>query len=67
MDIEMPGMNGIEGMRILKGVYPDVKVIIQTAFDDDDMIFRAMQDGAEGYNLKTETLQQITQAIDDVI
>ncbi len=67
MDIEMPGMNGIEGMRILKQVYPDVKVIIQTAFEDDEKIFKAMQAGAEGYILKTATIQQITQAIDDVM
>lgn len=67
MDIEMPGMNGIEGMRLLKQVYPEVKVIIQTAFEDDDKIFKAMQAGAEGYILKTATIQQITQAIDDVM
>jgi DNA-binding NarL/FixJ family response regulator len=67
MDIEMPGMNGIEGMYILKQVYPDVKVIIQTAFEDDEKIFNAMQAGAEGYILKTATIQQITQAIDDVM
>jgi DNA-binding NarL/FixJ family response regulator len=67
MDIEMPGMNGIEGMRLLKQVYPEVKVIIQTAFEDDEKIFAAMQSGAEGYILKTATIQQITQAIDDVM
>jgi len=67
MDIEMPGMNGIEGMRLLKQVYPQVKVIIQTAFEDDEKIFTAMQAGAEGYILKTATIQQITQAIDDVM
>jgi DNA-binding NarL/FixJ family response regulator len=67
MDIEMPGMNGIEGMRILKQVYPDVKVVIQTAFEDDEKIFAAMQAGAEGYILKTATIHQITQAIDDVM
>lgn len=67
MDIEMPGMNGIEGMRLLKQVYPQVKVIIQTAFEDDEKIFKAMQFGAEGYILKTATIQQITQAIDDVM
>ena len=67
MDIEMPDMDGIEGMRKLKQVYPEVKVIIQTAFEDDEKIFKAMQAGAEGYILKTATVQQITQAIDDVM
>jgi DNA-binding NarL/FixJ family response regulator len=67
MDIEMPGMDGIEGMRLLKQVYPEVKVVIQTAFEDDEKIFKAMQAGAEGYILKTATIQQITQSIDDVM
>lgn len=67
MDIEMPGMNGIDGMRLLKRTFPDVKVIIQTAFEDDEKIFKAMQAGAEGYILKTATIHQITQAIDDVM
>jgi len=67
MDIEMPDMDGIEGMRLLKQIHPEVKVIIQTAFEDDEKIFKAMQAGAEGYILKTATVQQITQAIDDVM
>jgi DNA-binding NarL/FixJ family response regulator len=67
MDIEMPGVNGIEGMRKVKEVYPEIRVIIQTAFEDDEKIFKAMQAGAEGYILKTATIQQITQAIDDVM
>jgi DNA-binding NarL/FixJ family response regulator len=67
MDIEMPDMDGIEGMRLLKKKHPEVKVIIQTAFEDDEKIFKAMKAGAEGYILKTATIQQITQAIDDVM
>lgn len=67
MDIEMPGGNGIEGVKIVKSHFPSVKIIMQTAFDDDDKIFAALQAGAEGYILKSATVTQIVQSIDDVM
>jgi DNA-binding NarL/FixJ family response regulator len=67
MDIEMPGMNGIEGVRLIKQNAPQVKVIIQTVFDDDEKIFAAMQAGAEGYVLKSASAIQLSQSIDDVL
>lgn len=67
MDIEMPGMSGIEGVAIAKEVFPEVKVIMQTAFDDDEKIFAALQAGAEGYILKSATVVQIIQGIHEVM
>lgn len=67
MDIEMPGINGIEGVRIIKRHAPHIKVIIQTVFDDDEKIFAAMQVGAEGYVLKSASANQLSQSIDDVL
>jgi DNA-binding NarL/FixJ family response regulator len=67
MDIEMPGMDGITGVRLIKQHFPAVKIIIQTVFDDDDKVFAALQAGAEGYILKNASVQQITGAIDDVM
>jgi len=67
MDIEMPGIDGITGVRLIKEKFPAVKVIIQTVFDDDDKVFAALQAGAEGYILKSASVQQITGAIDDVM
>jgi DNA-binding NarL/FixJ family response regulator len=67
MDIEMPGGNGIEGVRLMKQQFPLVKIIMQTAFDDDDKVFAALQAGAEGYILKTASVTQIAQSIDEVI
>lgn len=67
MDIEMPGTDGITGVRIIKEKFPAIKVIIQTVFDDDDKVFAALQAGAEGYILKNASVQQITGAIDDVM
>jgi DNA-binding NarL/FixJ family response regulator len=67
MDIEMPGVNGINGVAISKKYFPDVKVIMQTAFDDDDKVFAALQAGAEGYILKTASVSQIEQSIIEVM
>jgi len=67
MDIEMPGVDGIRGVRIVKQHFPDIKVIMQTAFDDDDKVFAAIQAGAEGYILKTATISQIKQSIDEAM
>lgn len=52
MDVDMPHVNGIEGMRLVKSNFPDIKIIMQTVFDDDDKIFASMQAGADGYILK---------------
>jgi len=51
-DIGLPGMSGIEGIRILKERYPDLVVLILTIYDDDDRIFDALCAGASGYLLK---------------
>ncbi len=67
MDIEMPGMNGIDGVRIAKKLFPDTKVIMQTAFADDEKVFAALQAGAEGYILKSASVSQILQSIEDVM
>lgn len=67
MDIEMPEVNGLEGVKLAKKYFPQVKIIMQTAFDDDDKVFTALQNGAEGYILKTASVQQIAQSIDEVI
>ena len=67
MDIEMPGTDGIDGVTIIKKHFPAVKVIMQTAFDDDDKVFAAIQAGAEGYILKSAGVQQIAQSIEDVM
>lgn len=67
MDIEMPVVNGLEGVRAVKQQYPHIKVIMQTAFDDDEKVFSALQAGAEGYILKTASVVQIAQSIDEVI
>src|SRR5262244_2488675 len=52
VDIGLPGMSGIEGLRILKEQYPDMLLLMLTIYDDDERIFDAMCAGASGYLLK---------------
>ncbi len=66
MDIEMPGMNGIEAVKKIKENYPQLQVLMQTMFDDDDYIFHAICSGASGYILKTTTPAGYIEAINNV-
>jgi len=52
MDIEMPVLNGIETTQVVKQKYPQLKIIMLTAFDNDEHIFNAIKAGADGYLLK---------------
>lgn len=66
MDIEMPGLNGIEAVKKIKENYPAVQVLMQTMFDDDEYIFNAICSGASGYILKTTTPSGYIEAIQNV-
>lgn len=66
MDIEMPGMNGIEAVKIVKDKFPDVKILMETIFDENDKIFQSICNGAEGYILKNTPPVQILTAIKEV-
>jgi len=66
MDIEMPNVNGIEGVKKIKQCFPAIKIVMQTVFEDEEKIFAALQAGAEGYILKTASAEKIIQSIVDV-
>src|SRR6188768_1340831 len=53
MDIDMPVVNGIEGVKMIRENFPNVVIIMQTVFEDENSIFKAIQAGAHGYILKT--------------
>lgn len=63
MDIEMPEMDGIQATHEVKNLYPHIKILILTVFDDDEKIFKAIQNGASGYLLKEETPETILNSI----
>lgn len=66
MDINLPGKSGIEGVEELKRVFPEVKVIMLTVFEDEDKIFAAIKAGADGYLLKKDSPQKVLDSIQDV-
>jgi DNA-binding NarL/FixJ family response regulator len=66
MDIEMPGMNGIEATKSIKAHFPAINILIQTIFFDDNYIFDAICAGASGYILKSTTPDGYLEAIRDV-
>ncbi|WP_038166086.1 response regulator transcription factor [Verrucomicrobium sp. BvORR106] len=63
LDVELPGMSGIEGIAALKSHAPNLAIVILTVFEDDDKIFRAICAGAAGYLLKTAGVDDIAAAI----
>ncbi len=66
MDINLNRMSGVECTRQLKSFLPNVQVIMLTAYDDNDLIFQALQAGANGYLLKRASADEIVEAIREV-
>ena len=66
MDIGLPDISGIEGVRTIKSNFPDVQVLMFTVFEDDEKIFEAIRSGASGYLLKKTSPQQIIDAIHEL-
>src|SRR5438552_9795517 len=66
-DIGLPGMSGIEGIRILKERHPSLVVLMLTVYDDDDRIFEALCAGASGYLLKKTQPARLLESLRDAV
>src|SRR5438067_5792359 len=67
MDIDMPGISGIEGVRKIKETRPQTSVIMYTVFEDDEKLFQCLCAGANGYMLKKTPPQKLFDAIKEVL
>lgn len=66
MDIDMPNVNGIEGVILIRKYYPDIKILMQTVFEEDSKIFASICAGADGYILKKIKPEKIIESIREV-
>ena len=66
MDIHLPGLSGVDCVRRLKQSTPGLQVVMLTVYEDSDLVFQALQAGANGYLLKRATPEQILEAIREV-
>lgn len=66
MDINMPGISGIEAVQMIKKQFPAIQILMQTVFDDDDKIFASICAGASGYLLKKTPPIKILDALKEV-
>jgi DNA-binding NarL/FixJ family response regulator len=66
MDINLPGMNGVQCVRQLKALLPQIQVMMLTVYEDTENIFNALAAGASGYMLKRTSSKELLEAIQDV-
>jgi len=67
MDINLPGMNGIECVVCIKNAYPDIQVMMLTVFDNTDEIYKSLAAGATGYLLKKTPPAKLLEAISELV
>jgi DNA-binding NarL/FixJ family response regulator len=63
MDLKMPGTNGIQATQRIHQLYPQIKILILTTYDDDEWLFDAIRAGASGYLLKDTPANQLIESI----
>ena len=65
MDIGLPGMNGIEGIKQVKAILPDLTILVLTVYEENDLIFEALCAGASGYLVKKTPPAKLLEAIQE--
>ncbi|MCZ4242417.1 response regulator [Pedobacter punctiformis] len=67
MDIDLPGMSGIEAIASVKANYPDTKIIVLTVHDGEENIINSLKAGADGYLLKKSSLENLSESINVIL
>lgn len=67
IDIELPGMNGIEGIKKIRKLNPNIQMLVVTVYENDDLVFKALVAGASGYLTKNMPTQRLTDAIYELV
>ena len=67
LDIELPGINGIDAIPKIKNILPKVYIIMLTVYDNEDTVFKALVKGASGYLTKNNNTEKIIDAIQEVV
>ena len=67
MDINLPGMSGIDCLRVIKKALPSIRVVMVTVYDDDDRLFESLVSGADGYLLKRATRNRFLEAVREIV
>jgi len=63
IDIGLPGMSGLEGIKLIKTANPEIDIVVLTIYDDNEKIFNALVSGASGYLLKNSSFSMIREAL----
>lgn len=66
MDIELPGMNGIQGTKIIKDKYPSAEIVMVTVYEDNELVFEALKAGASGYITKSSNHLELLSALEEI-
>lgn len=66
MDIELPGMNGIEAIPKIKAIMPDTQVVVITVYENDELVFKALCEGASGYLTKNMPPQKLIESLKEL-
>jgi DNA-binding NarL/FixJ family response regulator len=67
MDIELPGINGIQGAKIIKDKYPHIDIVMVTVYEDSELVFEALKAGASGYITKSANYMELLAALEEIV
>jgi DNA-binding NarL/FixJ family response regulator len=67
MDIELPGMNGIQGTKLIKEKLPHSEIIMVTVYEDSELVFEALKAGASGYITKSANYMELLTALEEIM